>query len=118
MKQPKDLPPEYSEEIYLHVNNGGFTFSVYNNKHDDYRWPTIGVTQDHFGHSTKMEVMTTTESIRKIGEMFLRAAKEMEDNEPYCDPAGARTRYWKVNGEDVEEEGRINGVNAEEGQDE
>lgn len=69
--------------IYLHVSNGGITFSVI----DEGFGPTIYIDQNQFGSIwTEQRVHTTTDALRSIGEMFIEASKE-DFSEVYCEAA-------------------------------
>jgi len=71
---------EHSEnKAYLHIGNGGVSFEVNNDC-----GPTIVVKATHFGNTTQgMSVHTNVESLRTIGEMFLRAS-DQEFSKEYC----------------------------------
>jgi hypothetical protein len=71
------------DKVYFHINNGGTTFSV----QDEGFGPTIVVNQSHFGAAdTTMKLHTTKESLKTLGEMFIKAA-EKEYSEQYCHAA-------------------------------
>lgn len=74
------------EEVYLHINNGGVTFRAGTDKDN---MLGIEVTATHFGNTTQyMHVYTDADSMRKIGEMLIEAAKH--PHEVYCCAAEAQ----------------------------
>ena len=61
-----------SNSLYLHVDNGGYTFTV-----DDRNGPTVSVSSNFFGQKTGEVVMhTTKESLQKLGEFFLAVSRD------------------------------------------
>ncbi len=69
--------------VYLHVNNGGITFSVI----DEGFGPTIYIDQNQFGAiTTEQKVHTTTDALRSIGELFIEASKG-DFSDLYCEAA-------------------------------
>ena len=70
------------EDVYLHIGNGGVYFRVVE---DDKGRCEIVIGAGHFGQQTnRMEILTTPESLRQIGEAFVRASQHEFPGKPYC----------------------------------
>lgn len=60
-------------EVYLHINNGGVTFEIGEDRHG---FPVIRVASTHFGHLTGLlELSLTQERLNKLSGL-LKAACE------------------------------------------
>lgn len=66
--------------IYAHIGNGGVTFKVTNDN-----GPTIEVEASHYGHITNsMKLHVNKETLKALGEMFLKASELESFDETYC----------------------------------
>lgn len=78
---------------YLHVCNSGVTFSIT----DEYG-PTITIETNAFGNlDNQTKIFTTKESLKKLGELFTKAANEEYLTKEYCSSAKCRDeiqRNW------------------------
>jgi hypothetical protein len=64
---------ESSGSIFLDIGDGGIGFQV---DFDQRFGPTITISHSHFGNvSTATRVFTDRESLRKLGEFFVKMAK-------------------------------------------
>jgi hypothetical protein len=63
------------QEVYLHINNGGVIVSA--GSHESTGQLMFRVRGTHFGNTTNlMEIFTNSDSMRKIGEMFIAASEQ------------------------------------------
>lgn len=75
------------EHVYLHIENGGVSFLISENAEGRCK---LQVAALHLGHKTNgMELLTTPDSLRQIGEAFLRASKHEFPGVPVVNSARA-----------------------------
>lgn len=76
----------YNCNVYWHVGNGGFTFSI-NNEHG----PTFKISSSFFGHTVnEMKIFTDINSLIGLRDMIDNAIKNNEFDEGYCEKAHIR----------------------------
>jgi len=69
------------EDVYLHIGDGGVYFRVWE---DEKGRCKVVVGAGHFGQQTnRMEILTTPDSLRQIGEAFVRASQHEFPGKPY-----------------------------------
>lgn len=74
--------------VYLHIGNGGVQFTAGT---DEMGHLALGVEISHFGNTTNsMKIFTDAESMKKIGELFIEAAKQ--PHEEYA--CAAKHQEW------------------------
>lgn len=70
-------------EVYLHINNGGFIVSAGTNELTGQLM--FRIRGHHFGNTTNlMEICTNAESMKKIGELLIQAANEPHEVYPFA----------------------------------
>lgn len=95
--------------VYLHLFNGGVSFSVEDRGHG----PSIVVEQSYFGNmNTSLTVHTDKESLKRLGEMFLQAANG-EYSKEYChkvSPVQSDPTEGSSSGKRPDSDNDLNGV--------
>jgi len=75
------MAAEILEDVYLHIGNGGVQFQVHR---DNKGRCLLKVGASHFGQKTNtMELLVTPDSLRQIGEAFVRASQQEFPGKPY-----------------------------------
>lgn len=86
VREAKKANPDQVGSVYFHISNSGITFQVI-----DEGWgPTIVVSGGSFGNmQSSLKLHTDTDSLKRLGEMFLAAARYDGFSEEYACKAQA-----------------------------
>lgn len=72
------------ESLYLHVSNSGATFSVVDLGYG----PVVRIETSAFGNlAMSVDVITDTNALKALSEMFAKAAEHSGYSEDYCNKA-------------------------------
>ena len=81
IREDKKDNPDKLGHVYLHVSNGGISFSVV----DEGYGPTVKIDSHTFGNIDQtIRVHANVESLQVLGEMFTAAAQYKDYNKNYC----------------------------------
>ena len=93
VRDVKKINPDQVGSVYFHISNSGVTFRVV----DEGLGPTIVVSGSSFGNmESSLKLHTDTDSLKKLGEMFLAAAKYDNFSDQYvCSAYATEGKTYK-----------------------